>query len=90
VLSLVPAEARLLNLPLQPNSEIFTAHPFIHYDKLVLAERPVVVSDIWFHQGSALYPTRENPALRLPSTYSESNLRFIDWPAYDLAIGTTC
>ena len=84
ILSEVPAEARLLNLPLDPNSDVFTAHPFIHYDKLVLADRPIVVSDIWFHQGSALYPTSMNPALRLPSSYSESDLRGIDWPAYEL------
>ncbi len=84
VLAQVPAESRLLNLPLDPNSDVFTAHPFIHYDKLVLVERPIVVSDIWFHQGSALYPTPENPALRLPHTYSESNLKVIDWPAYHL------
>ncbi len=83
-LAVVPTEARLLNLPLDPNSDVFTAHPFIHYDKLILTERPIVVSDIWFHQGSALYPTRENPALRLPSSYSESDLRSIDWPAYKL------
>ncbi len=84
VLAHVPAEATLLNLPLDPNSDIFTAHPFIHYDKLVLADRPVVVSDVWFHQGSALYPTSENPALRLPASYSESDLKFIEWPAYRL------
>ena len=84
VLATVPAEATLLNLPLDPNSDIFTAHPFIHYDKLVLAERPVVVSDVWFHQGSALYPTAANPALRLPASYSESDLKFIEWPAYHL------
>ncbi|MDF2697567.1 MAG: hypothetical protein K0S65_5950 [Labilithrix sp.] len=84
VLAHVPAESRLLNLPLDPNSDVFTAHPFIHYDKLVLVERPIVVSDIWFHQGSALYPTPENPVLRLPETYSESNLKVIDWPAYHL------
>jgi hypothetical protein len=84
VLARVPAESRLLNLPLDPNSDVFTAHPFVHYDKLVLAERPVVVSDVWFHQGSALYPTPRNPALRLPSSYSESNLKVIDWPAYHL------
>ncbi len=84
VLAHVPAESRLLNLPIDPNSDVFTAHPFIHYDKLVLVERPIVVSDIWFHQGSALYPTPENPVLRLPETYSESNLKFIDWPAYHL------
>jgi hypothetical protein len=84
VLARVPAQATLLNLPLDPNSDIFTAHPFIHYDKLALADRPVVVSDVWFHQGSALYPTNANPALRLPSSYSESDLKFIDWPAYHL------
>ena len=75
---------RLLNLPLDPNSDVFTAHPFIHYDKLVLAERPVVVSDVWFHQGTALYPTPENPALRLPPSYSSSALQGIDWPDYRL------
>ena len=84
ILAGVPAEARLLNLPLEPNSEVFTAHPFIHYDKLILTDRAIVVSDVWFHQGSALYPTRENPALRLPASYSESDLRVIDWPAYQL------
>lgn len=84
VLAKVPVEARVLNLPLDPDSDVFAAHPFVHYDKLVLAERPIVVSDVWFHQGSALYPTAQNPALRLPSTYSESGLTFVDWPAYDL------
>ncbi len=85
VIDAVPANARLLNLPIDPNSEVFTAHPFVHYDKLVLADRPVVVSDVWFHQGSAIYPTADNPALRLPGTYSESDLRSIDWPAYRLS-----
>ncbi|WP_394850237.1 hypothetical protein LZC95_22625 [Pendulispora brunnea] len=84
ILAAVPSEARVLNVPLDPNSDIFTAHPFTHYDKLLLAERPTVVSDIWFHQGSALYPTKENPALRLPSTYSESDLHGVDWAAYHL------
>jgi hypothetical protein len=84
ILARVPAESRLLNLPIDPNSDVFTVHPFIHYDKLVLVERPIVVSDIWFHQGSALYPTAQNPALRLPASYSESNLKYIDWPAYHL------
>jgi uncharacterized membrane protein len=84
VLGRIPAGARLLNLPLDPNSDVFTAHPFVHYDKLVLAERPIVVSDVWFHQGSALYPTAENPALNLPTSYSESDLKEIDWPSYRL------
>jgi hypothetical protein len=84
VLACVPEGSRLLNLPLEPDSRIFTAHPFVHYDKLVLVDRPVVPSDVWFHQGSALYPTLENPATRLPLSYSESNLRAIDWPSYEL------
>jgi hypothetical protein len=84
VLAKVPAESRLLNLPLDPNSDVFAVHPFVHYDKLALVDRPLVVSDIWFHQGSALYPTPQNPALRLPPSYSESNLKFIEWPAYRL------
>jgi hypothetical protein len=84
VLAHVPAQATLLNLPLEPNSDVFTGHPFIHYDKLALADRPVVVSDVWFHQGSALYPTPANPALRLPASYSESDLKFIEWRAYHL------
>jgi hypothetical protein len=64
---------------------VFTAHPFVHYDKLVLADRPVVVSDVWFHQGSGIYPTAENPSLLLPDTYNAADLRFVDWPAYHLA-----
>ncbi len=84
VLAVVPAKATLLNLPVDPNSDVFTAHPFVHYDKFVLVDRDVVVSDLWFHQGSAMYPTADDPALRLPSTYSESDLRVVDWPAYHL------
>ncbi len=85
VLDAVPASARLLNLPIDPNSQIFTAHPFVHYDKLILADRPAVVSDVWFHQGSGIFPTADNPSLRLPDTYSESDLRLVDWPAYHLS-----
>jgi hypothetical protein len=84
VLARVPEDARLLNLPIDPNSRVFTAHPFVHYDKLVLADRPVVVSDLWFHQGSAVFPTAADPALALPPTYSESDLRVVDWLSYDL------
>jgi hypothetical protein len=85
VLASIPADARLLNLPLDPNSDVFTAHPFVHYDKLVLAERPTLVSDLWFHQGTAVYPTARNPSLRLPAAYVESDLHGIDWAAYRLA-----
>ena len=85
VLSNVPAFARLLNLPLDPNSDVFTGHPFVHYDKLVLAARPELVSDVWLHQGSALYPRAGNPVLDLPAAYVSSDLRGVDWGAYRLA-----
>jgi len=84
IVAKVPASVRLLNLPLDPNSVIFTSHPFVHYDKLVLVERPIVPSDIWFHQGSGIYPTPANPALHLPAEYSSSNLKGIVWEHYRL------
>lgn len=84
IVAKVPASARLLNLPIDPNSAIFTSHPFVHYDKLVLVERPIVPSDLWFHQGSGIYPTPANPALRLPAEYSSSNLKGIVWEHYRL------
>jgi hypothetical protein len=84
VLGQIPAEARILNLPVDPNSDVFTGHPFVHYDKLVLVDRPAVPSDVWFHQGTALYPTAANPALQLPESYVESNLTRIEWDSYNL------
>jgi len=84
IVAAIPQGARVLNLPLDPDSAHFTGHPFVHYDKLAMVERPVVVSDVWFHQGTALYPTPVHPALRLPRQYSESDLRRIDWGAYRL------
>jgi hypothetical protein len=83
-LAAIPADSLVLNLPIDPNSDVFTGHPFVHYDKLAMAARSTVVSDVWFHQGTAIYPTRDNPALRLPDSYSESDLRRIDWPLYRL------
>lgn len=85
VLGRIPAHATILNLPVDPNSRVFTAHPFVHYDKLVLVDRDVVVSDLWLHQGSAVYPRAADPALLLPESYSESDLREVDWAAYRLA-----
>jgi hypothetical protein len=85
VLGRIPSEMRILNLPVDPNSDVFTGHPFVHYDKLVLLDRSAVPSDVWFHQGTALYPTAANPSLALPESYVESNLSTIDWPAYNLA-----
>jgi hypothetical protein len=84
VLGAVPEGARLLNLPLDPDSEVFTAHPFTHYDKLALAARPIVPSDLWFHQGTAIYPRPNNPVLRLPASYVPSDMHAVDWSTYDL------
>jgi hypothetical protein len=82
VLAGIPARSRLLSLPIDANSAVLTAHPFVHYDKLVMADRPAVVSDLWYHQGSGVFPRAENPALALPASYSGSDLRWVDWPAY--------
>ena len=49
------------------------------------AERPALVSDIWLHQGSALYPRAGNPVLELPSTYVSSDVRGVDWSTYRVA-----
>ncbi len=84
VLAQIPADSRVLNLPIDPNSDVFTGHPFVHYDKLVLTDRPAVLSDIWFHQGTALYPRPNNPALALPADYISSDLHFEGWSSYRL------
>jgi len=85
VLARVPTGARLLNFPLEPNSDVFAAHPFIHYDKLALVERPILVSDLWFHQGTGVFPKAGNPVLGLPDVYKPSDLKTIDWAAYRLS-----
>ncbi len=82
VLSQLPVGARLLHLPLDPDSDVFAAHPFLHHDKLALLERPLIVSDIWFHPGTALYPTRTHPALRLPTSYPYAVLERAHWAEY--------
>lgn len=85
VLRAVPARAHLLSLMVNPDSKYFTASSFTHYDKLVMAERESVPSSMWFHQGTALYPTAKNPVLALPMSYREADLGKVDWPAYKLA-----
>lgn len=82
ILDAVPAGGRLLHLPLDPDSDVFAAHPFLHADKLALVERPLVLSDVWFHQGTALYPTAAHPALGLPRSYPFSVLRRAHWDEY--------
>jgi hypothetical protein len=85
ILAEIPPETRLLNLPVEPNSAVFTGHPFIHYDKLAMVDRPLAPSDVWFHQGSAIYPRPANPILALPASYSESNLGPVEWADYRIA-----
>lgn len=84
VFAAIPSESRVLNLPIDPQSDLLLAHPFIHYDKLIAIDRPVLLSDVWLTRGSALYPTPANPATRLPPSYDSSDLKFVDWPAYRL------
>ncbi len=79
VLARVPAGARLLDLPIDPDSRVFTGHPFVHYGMLALVNQPMLASDIWYHQGTAVYPRAGNPALRLPATYCESDMKSVDW-----------
>jgi hypothetical protein len=85
VLAAVPAEASLLNLPLDPDSDVFTAHPFVHYDKLATIDHDVLLSDVWADRATALYATPENPQAHLPADYNSANLRRIDWEAFDLS-----
>jgi hypothetical protein len=84
VLAAVPPEAKVLNLPIDPSSQVFTAHPFVHYDKLVAVNEPVLLSDVWADRATALYPTEENPSVRLPPDYNSASLKRLDWPAYNL------
>ncbi len=71
VAHLVPADARLLYLPFRSESRFVTGHPFLHYDKLILAEHPLVVSQFWWHQGTGIYPTEKSPAIAIPRNYLE-------------------
>ena len=78
----IPEGARLLHLPLDPDSRAFVAHPFLHYDKLAMIERPVIVSDVWFHAATALYPRASHPSLALPSDMPYSVLGEARWQDY--------
>jgi hypothetical protein len=85
VLGAVPALASVLNLPIDPDSDVFTAHPFVHYDKLTAIEHDVLLSDIWADRATALYATPDNPQARLPVEYNSANLKRLDWAAFDLS-----
>jgi hypothetical protein len=84
VFATIPANSRLLYLPLEPDSRVFISHPFVHYDKLVLVERPIVPSQLHFHHGTGIFPTAANPVLRLPRDYVSSDLKRIVWSGYRL------
>jgi hypothetical protein len=83
VSAVVPAGARVLHLPVDGDSRLFTGHPFVHADKRLLLARPVVLSDLWFHQGTGVYPTRCNPVVRVPGAYREAHLGPLDWASLD-------
>jgi hypothetical protein len=84
VLARIPAGARLLYIPLEADSRIFISHPFVHYDKLAIVERPVLPTQFHFHHASGIFPTARNPMLRLPATHKASNFKRLDWPGYRL------
>ncbi len=84
VFAKIPAESRLLYLPVEPDSRIFISHPFVHYDKLVIVERTILPSQFHFHHASGIFPTKANPILRLPPDYVSSNLKRIIWQHYRL------
>jgi hypothetical protein len=84
VLERIPARTRLLDLPIEPNSRVFGGHPFVHYGMLALVDKPILASDIWYHQGTAVFPRAGNPAFRLPSGYCESDMRSVDWASFRL------
>jgi hypothetical protein len=84
VLASIPAEASVLNLPIDPNSDVFTAHPFVHYDKLAATDHDVLLSDVWADRATALYATPDNPQTRLPAAYNSANLKRIDWASLRL------
>jgi hypothetical protein len=84
VFARIPAFSTVLNIPIDPNSDAFAGHPFVHYDKLLLIDKPVLLSDVWLHQGSALYPRQANPILRLPLDYLSSDIRRVEWSKFIL------
>ena len=55
----------LLNLPIDPNSAVFTAHPFVHYDKLALARTPGGSQRRLVSSGSRHLPHRRQPCAAL-------------------------
>jgi hypothetical protein len=85
VLGTIPALASVLNLPIDPDSDVFTAHPFVHYDKLAAIDHDVLLSDIWADRATTLYATPNNPQARLPADYNSANLKRLDWSSYDLS-----
>lgn len=80
-LAKIPTGTRLLHLPIDPDSASFAVHPFLHYDKLAMLERPLLVSDLWTHQGSAVYPRPGSPVLTLPRT-PHSVISAPEWDRY--------
>ena len=71
----IPANQRVLHLPLSTDSAFVVGHPFVHADKLLLLEQPELLSDMWLHQGTGLYARAQNPSMHLPLQYSGTALR---------------
>jgi hypothetical protein len=83
VLRQIPDHARVLYLPMQPYSRVLAAMPFWHFEKRLLFDRDVLVSNVWLHQGTALRPTALGlrPLTVTPMATSDAE---VPWAAYDL------
>lgn len=80
----ITPNTRVLFLPIDCDSRIFVQHSFSRYEGLLLAKKPVVPSEMWFEQGTAIYPKAANPILRLPREYVPASLHDIAWEHYRL------
>ena len=79
----IQPERSLLHLPVFADSRYLVAHPFVHEDKLLLLGKPMLLSDMWLHQGTGLYATDANPVVRLDPNYASSNVKLpIAWKSF--------
>ena len=83
VMRQIPDHARVLYLPVQPYSRVWAAMPFFHFEKRLLFDRDVLVSNVWLHQGTALRPTRLGlgPLTVTPLATADGE---VPWASYDV------
>jgi hypothetical protein len=59
-LARVPAGSVRPDLRLSPTSRVWAARAYLHWDKLLLLDRDVLISNPWLHQGTALRPAADH------------------------------